>query len=474
MTQKIHSRRDAPYVVLRSITVGFFFVFACVIASPAALASTRNTFGSLRPPSQNGGLQDYSDVFLVQVLGDPRFNRAENGKIEEELLKRARENPRPIIALLMVSLRSFDRNHLASVERLFVEIAGEHPHEAIGPLVASLDETYPHAVFIAENLLRRISLLSGRHRETVRALLAYAVEHNPTTSSLCQHASVLFDEIDHGRPPAAMIAFGSQSVDWQRWDTLCDEPACQAILACYPAQIAFVREHARRTAQVAYLIAEKLGLCEEDMRDVIAASLMHDIGKGDEEIMPIFLHIDRGGVLYDEAEINLLMLHPHYSVNMARTAGISVSKTVEIAVRCHHRFNPSRIRDSIAGHGFYYADVDIERALLITQIVYLADTIESSQNGTVKTFSVMPSLADVVDKRAASLQERGIIREDVALAVARLNDDWRFLSVIEMARESHFSDRVRPDTWALRPPAAGKATGKKKAVEAIMIEEAGQ
>ena len=92
--------------------------------------------------------------------------------------------------------------------------------------------------------------------------------------------------------------------------------------------------HSKLVAIISYVVAEQLGLTEQEKRNVLLAGYLEDIGK---RIVPHYI-LNRKGSL-TEAEIKEVEKHPMESTRMLRLIGYDTNDVLEIVVNHHERYN---------------------------------------------------------------------------------------------------------------------------------------
>lgn len=187
------------------------------------------------------------------------------------------------------------------------------------------------------------------------------------------------------------------------------------ILSLYPDEISWVREHARRTAELAGLIAGRMGLGDGLVRLVRKAALAHDLGKGSSPEMIMAINDPHIG------KAPIIDTHSDESVKILQSAGIDIDG-IEIiieAIRNHHA--PQLAKG--------------QREKLIAEIISVADEIDTSQDGNrpyPKGITDINSLKAEFNKQRHS----GRISKPVCEAAVELLSGAKqeFIEIINQAR----------------------------------------
>lgn len=127
------------------------------------------------------------------------------------------------------------------------------------------------------------------------------------------------------------------------------------------SQDPYTHGHSWRVSHYSLLIAERLGLCQEEKEAIQLASFLHDIGKLGVNLQ----YIQKPGSLTKE-EWRSMRQHPVKGAELVST--LDVSETVRQAVRSHHEFyDGSGYPDGLKG----------EEIPLAARIVGIADTYDA-------------------------------------------------------------------------------------------------
>lgn len=134
----------------------------------------------------------------------------------------------------------------------------------------------------------------------------------------------------------------------------------QALAAALEAREPYTHGHSRRVARFSVLIAEQMGLPEEDRARVRTAAAVHDVGK----IRVPRAVLNKSGKLTDE-EFALIKRHAEYSARMVKRLG---DEQITAIVRHHHeRLDGTGYPDGLSG----------EDVPLGSRIIAVADTFDA-------------------------------------------------------------------------------------------------
>jgi len=103
-------------------------------------------------------------------------------------------------------------------------------------------------------------------------------------------------------------------------------------------------EHGKMVSNLAYHIAKKIGMSDEQVRNVIVAGLFHDIGKT--EIEKIYSITD-DSALYVE-EMNSVRLHPNKGYEILKRHGYS-EEICQAVLHHHENYDGSGFPDNLEG-----------------------------------------------------------------------------------------------------------------------------
>jgi HD-GYP domain-containing protein (c-di-GMP phosphodiesterase class II) len=125
-------------------------------------------------------------------------------------------------------------------------------------------------------------------------------------------------------------------------------------------------EHNRNVAEVAFLIANRMGYSEDQAKGIYLGSLAHDIGK---LCIPSSI-LNRPGKL-DDAEISLIRLHPRNGFNFVENLEFPWP-VHEIALQHHERLDGS-------GYPYGLKGEQISAAARIATVADVADAMSSNR-----------------------------------------------------------------------------------------------
>jgi len=135
----------------------------------------------------------------------------------------------------------------------------------------------------------------------------------------------------------------------------------KALAFALDAKDPYTRDHSEKVRQWSLLIAEKLGLGKDQVRDINFASLLHDVGKlGTSELV-----LNKPGELTDE-EYEEVRQHPHAGSELL--ASIPILKHARKIVLHHHEF---------FGGGGYPKGLKANKIPLGARIIAIADAFEA-------------------------------------------------------------------------------------------------
>lgn len=160
--------------------------------------------------------------------------------------------------------------------------------------------------------------------------------------------------------------------------------------------------HQERVAQISVLIAEELGLREEEINHIKLGALIHDIGKiGVPEMI-----LSKPGKLIEE-EFSLLKLHPKRGYQLLEDLDFPRS-VKEIVLHHHERLDGSGYPDGLKG----------DELGLEVRIVMVADVIEAM--GAHRPYRPAKPIQEILNELERG---KGILydREVVEVALALLN-----------------------------------------------------
>jgi putative nucleotidyltransferase with HDIG domain len=136
----------------------------------------------------------------------------------------------------------------------------------------------------------------------------------------------------------------------------------ELMVAAIEARDPYTSGHSRRVAEKARIIARAIGLRDKDIERIVAAALLHDVGKIHEVFGPI---LSKPGRLTPEEQV-IMRTHP---VKSAELAGkVTELRDVVPLIRHHHEnFDGTGYPDGLKGEGIP----------LGSRIIMFADTIDA-------------------------------------------------------------------------------------------------
>lgn len=149
-------------------------------------------------------------------------------------------------------------------------------------------------------------------------------------------------------------------VNWQLEQT--NRELLELMVAAIEARDPYTSGHSRRVADKARIIAHAVGLREREIERVVAAALLHDVGKIHEVFGPI---LSKPGRLTPEEQI-IMRTHPIKSADLVST--VTQLKDVVPLIRHHHEnWDGTGYPDGLKG----------EDIPLGSRIIMFADTIDA-------------------------------------------------------------------------------------------------
>lgn len=149
-------------------------------------------------------------------------------------------------------------------------------------------------------------------------------------------------------------------VNWQLEQT--NRELLELMVAAIEARDPYTSGHSRRVAEKARVISRAVGLREKEIERVVAAALLHDVGKIHEVFGPI---LSKPGRLTPEEQV-IMRTHPIKSAELAGT--VTQLKDVVPLIRHHH--------ENWDGTG-YPDGLKAEAIPLGSRIIMFADTIDA-------------------------------------------------------------------------------------------------
>jgi putative nucleotidyltransferase with HDIG domain len=136
----------------------------------------------------------------------------------------------------------------------------------------------------------------------------------------------------------------------------------ELMVAAIEARDPYTSGHSRRVAEKARIIARTVGLRDKDIERIVAAALLHDVGKIHEVFGPI---LSKPGRLTPEEQV-IMRTHPVKSAELA--AKVTELRDVVPLIRHHHEnFDGTGYPDGLKGEGIP----------LGSRIIMFADTIDA-------------------------------------------------------------------------------------------------
>jgi len=136
----------------------------------------------------------------------------------------------------------------------------------------------------------------------------------------------------------------------------------ELMVAAIEARDPYTSGHSRRVAEKARIIARTVGLRDKDIERIVAAALLHDVGKIHEVFGPI---LSKPGRLSPEEQV-VMRTHPVKSAELA--AKVTELRDVVPLIRHHHEnFDGTGYPDGLKGEGIP----------LGSRIIMFADTIDA-------------------------------------------------------------------------------------------------
>src|SRR4051812_47940106 len=149
-------------------------------------------------------------------------------------------------------------------------------------------------------------------------------------------------------------------VNWQLEQT--NRELLELMVAAIEARDPYTSGHSRRVAEKTRVIARAVGLRERDIERIVAAALLHDVGKIHEIFGPI---LSKPGRLTPEEQV-IMRTHPIKSAELAGT--VTQLRDVVPLIRHHHEnWDGSGYPDGLQGEGIP----------LGSRIIMFADTIDA-------------------------------------------------------------------------------------------------
>ena len=174
-------------------------------------------------------------------------------------------------------------------------------------------------------------------------------------------------------------------VNWQLEQT--NRELLELMVAAIEARDPYTSGHSRRVAEKARVISRAVGLREKEIERVVAAALLHDVGKIHEVFGPI---LSKPGRLTPEEQV-IMRTHPIKSAELAGT--VTQLRDVVPLIRHHHEnWDGTGYPDGLKGEGIP----------LGSRIIMFADTIDA-----MTTDRPYRAALDAVSVRKELLRFRG-------------------------------------------------------------------
>lgn len=213
-------------------------------------------------------------------------------------------------------------------------------------------------------------------------------------------------------------------VNWQLEQT--NRELLELMVAAIEARDPYTSGHSRRVAEKARVIARAVGLREKEIERVVAAALLHDVGKIHEVFGPI---LSKPGRLSPEEQV-IMRTHPIKSAELAGT--VTQLRDVVPWIRHHHEnWDGSGYPDGLKGDGIP----------LGSRIIMFADTIDA-----MTTDRPYRAALDSTSVRNELLRYRGTQFDPTICDVLLRSPEYANL----------FAPAEKPDTvWERRTPERG-------------------
>jgi HD-GYP domain-containing protein (c-di-GMP phosphodiesterase class II) len=120
--------------------------------------------------------------------------------------------------------------------------------------------------------------------------------------------------------------------------------------------------HGKRTAHISLRIARELGLSLEELHDIVALAMLHDNGVSEKSLHDRFLKVDPANVR------SLERVKEHCTIGEKNISQYPFLTDVKDVIKYHH--------ENYNGTGYF--NLKGEEIPLMSQIIYLADVLESN------------------------------------------------------------------------------------------------
>jgi len=170
-----------------------------------------------------------------------------------------------------------------------------------------------------------------------------------------------------------------------------------------------LREHARRVARLALIVADGMGLGEEARMQVELGALLHDVGKA---ALP--MRVLAKPAPLDDEEWALMRIHTIEGERMALAAGFG-ERMGQIVRATHERWDGEGYPDALAGRAIPWA----------ARIVFCADAYDAMTNARPYRGPMPVRLACAELRRGAGSQFDPVVAERLAATIERLDGRFR-------------------------------------------------
>ncbi|MBO7355030.1 MAG: HD domain-containing protein [Lachnospiraceae bacterium] len=171
----------------------------------------------------------------------------------------------------------------------------------------------------------------------------------------------------------------------------------------------YTRGHSVRVAKYSRMIAEKMGLSEQDQENVFYSGLLHDIGK-----IGVPDEIINGEGDLSNAEYSVVMMHP--SVGADILSEIKSLPDMSIGARYHHeRYDGTGYPEGIAG----------EKIPLLARIIAVADSYDAmTSNRSYRSYLPQKEAREEIERNKGTQFDPVIA--DIMLQIIDEDKDYRF------------------------------------------------
>ena len=170
-----------------------------------------------------------------------------------------------------------------------------------------------------------------------------------------------------------------------------------------------LREHARRVARLALVVADGMGLSEEARLEVELGALLHDVGKA---ALP--MRVLAKPAPLDDEEWALMRIHTVEGERMALEAGFG-ERLGRIIRGTHERWDGDGYPDGLAGRAIPWP----------ARIVFCADAFDAMTNARPYRGPMPVRMAGAEQRRGAGTHFDPIVARRLAATVERLDSRFR-------------------------------------------------